>query len=407
MAAASVGLSMVLISVTKLLLVFCGLANLLFARRGSLSAGGMRESRTPAMLLLALFMFALSLSWSVASQAEAVSAAAKYGKLLVIALMVLLIRTRREAIYVLAAFATTQLFLLLSSWMLFARLPVPWATSNMALTHYAVFSSYLDQGIMGAVFAALCWHLRGLLPGRFGKHLAVAVALLALGNVLFVLTGRSGHLIAIALLSMAVMWELPKHYRLAAVLLPFALLAALAAGSPSVRMRMVQVHNDVRAFSFTQGVDINAGTTANSSGIRLHFWHRALQSIHDNPILGSGAGSWASEYNRLEQRDRAKYNAVKGGNPHQEYLLWGVQLGIPGVLLLCALMITILKDTMKMEAPYARATQSALLGLAIACLFNSSLYDALIGDFFCVLIGLLLALGLSRPTVPASNETTT
>jgi O-antigen ligase len=403
-AAASVGLSMVLISIAKLLLVLCGLATLLLASRRPGPGHALRDMRTPAVVLLAFFTFALSLLWSVAPQAEALGAVAKYGKLLVIVLMVLLIRDRREALHALAAFAGAQLFLLLSSWMLFARLPVPWATSNMALTHSAVFSSYLDQGIMGAVFAAVCWHLRGLLPGKFGKPLAVVVALLALGNVFFVLTGRSGHLVAIALLSLAVMWELPGRYRLGAALLPFALLAALSAGSPAVHMRIAQASSEIRAFSFKQGADISAAGTASSSGIRLHFWHRALQSMRDNPLLGAGAGSWASEYNRLEQQEKTKYTAVTGGNPHQEYLLWGVQLGIPGLLLLCTLMVSLLKDTMKMETPYARAAQSVLLGLAIACLFNATLYDALIGDFFCVLLGLLLALGLRKPPVPVMAQ---
>ena len=84
--------------------------------------------------------------------------------------------------------------------------------------------------------------------------------------------------------------------------------------------------------------------------------------------------------------------------------MWGVQLGIPGILLLFALMLSVLRDTMKMEKPHARAAQSTLLALAIACLFNSSIYDAQIGDFFCILIGLLLALGLNKN---ASQDTTT
>jgi O-antigen ligase len=74
-------------------------------------------------------------------------------------------------------------------------------------------------------------------------------------------------------------------------------------------------------------------------------------------------------------------------------------------------MLAVLWDTLGMEKPYARAAQSAVLALAIACLFNSSIYDALIGDFFCVLIGLLLALGLHKnagPTIaPRQQEPTT
>lgn len=85
--------------------------------------------------------------------------------------------------------------------------------------------------------------------------------------------------------------------------------------------------------------------------------------------------------------------------------MWGVQLGIPGILLLLALMASIIKDTLSMDTQPARATQSVLLALAVACLFNSTLYDAQIGDFFCVLLGLLLALGRhpSTPIQPASR----
>lgn len=32
--------------------------------------------------------------------------------------------------------------------------------------------------------------------------------------------------------------------------------------------------------------------------------------------------------------------------------------------------------------------------MAVACLFNSTLYDDLMGDFFCVSLGLLMAYGV-------------
>jgi O-antigen ligase len=120
MAAASIGLSMALISTAKLLLVLCGLTTLLFSWHRRPAESALPNMRTPAMVLLAFFVFALSLFWAVAPPSEVFGAVAKYGKLLVIVIMVLLIRNRREARYALAAFAAAQLFLLLSSWMLFA-----------------------------------------------------------------------------------------------------------------------------------------------------------------------------------------------------------------------------------------------------------------------------------------------
>ncbi|MDB5744949.1 MAG: O-antigen polymerase [Polaromonas sp.] len=397
MAAAAVGLSMVLISISKLLLVICSLGVLLFARRAQATRNAMTGLCTPLAVLLCLFTFAASLFWTVAPQAEGLTSLAKYGKLIMIILLVLLVRDRREARIGLAAFVFAQIFLLASSWLLFAQFPVPWATSRMALGEYSVFSSYLDQGIMSAVFAAICWHLRACLFGKFGHKIAIFLVVAALANVFFVLSGRSGHLVAIALLSIGMMWELPKQYRAIVILLPFLLALGLFFSSAKVQDRLTEVATEVRGYS-------NQVAQTTSSGIRLQFWQRSLQSIRQHPMAGSGVGSWSHEFNRLErEQNPAHINIDANGNPHQEYLLWGVQLGIPGILLFIALLISVLRDTLKMETPYARATQSTLLALVIACMFNSSIYDAQIGDFFCVLIGLLLALGFTKTAGEATS----
>jgi O-antigen ligase len=83
-----------------------------------------------------------------------------------------------------------------------------------------------------------------------------------------------------------------------------------------------------------------------------------------------------------------------GGNPHQEFLLWGVQLGVGGVVILLALLGAAMVDFLKVDTPVARAGQSVLAALGVSCLFNSSLYDAHIGDFFCLSLGVLLAYGI-------------
>lgn len=384
------GLSIALISIAKFLLLICAIVTLVRARH-PVAAGNPQAARaTPVMVLFCLSAFALSLLWTVAPVADALGSLAKYGKLLVLVLMMVLIRSRREALYALGWFVGGQLFLVLSSWALYMQLHVPWATSNMAATEYAVFSSYLDQGIMGSVLAAICWHLRHLAPGRFGRQMAIAISVVAVSNVLFVLSGRSGHVVAIALLSLAIMWQLPKRYRAVVVLLPFLLAAALFFSSAKVRDRLTMVGNEVQLYSSHE-------PSNTSSGIRLGLWRNAMQMIAEDPFAGSGVGSWSTEYNRLQRAQNSAHKDIAGnGNPHQEYLQWGVQLGVPGVALFFGLLLSILRDTLGMNKPFARAAQSTLVALSVACLFNSSLYDALIGDFFCVATGLLLALGMQR-----------
>ncbi|MDB5884272.1 MAG: O-antigen polymerase [Polaromonas sp.] len=382
---------MVMISIAKLLLVICGLVVLLFMGRETSNRNPLNGLFTPIAVVVAFFAFATSLLWTVAPQAEALGALAKYGKLVMMVLMVVIIRDRREAIVALGVFVLAQTLLVMSSWLLFAQLPVPWASSHLALTEYAVFSSYLDQGIMGAVLAGICWHLRQLAPGRFGSQLAIFVALMALANVLFVLSGRTAHVVAIALVSLAIMWELPKKYRPVIVVLPFLLAMGMFFTSTKVRDRLTLVQTEVQLYSSREA-------PATSSGIRLNLWRTAIDSMRLTPLAGAGVGSWSPVFNQLQrQRNSAHVDINSNGNPHQEYLLWGVQLGVPGILLFLGLLVSIWRDTVKMEKPYRHAAQSTLAALAISCLFNSSIYDAQIGDFFCILLGLLLALGLKAP----------
>ena len=392
LSAASVGLSIVIVSLSKLLLVLTGLVVVLRSITKPDPGPTTKVQRIPLSImavLIALLVMSLSLIWTTAPSIDALGSIAKYGKLLVIPVFFVLVQTSREAFIALAAFFISQTFLLLSSWMLFARLPVPWATSNMAITEFAVFSSYLDQGLMAALFAALCWHLRSFAPGKHGRTVVTVVAVIALGNVFFVLNGRSGHVVAIALVSVAIMWELPRRYRFSAVLTPIFLVLALISTPSKLRERMALAGHEFQ--SYEQG-----DQRQTSTGIRLGLWLNSIKIIQISPVLGTGVGSWSTEYNRLQLQANPKHQNVIGNwNPHQEYLLWGVQLGAVGIVMLVSLLAAVAADARSMRRAEARALTSAVLALAVASLFNSSLYDAFIGDFFCVVVGLLLALGKS------------
>lgn len=399
LAAASVGLPVAIISLSKALLLLFALGALLWLGRRPAPATHLTAMATPTAVLLALGGLALSITWSDAPLPQAAEAWAKHAKLLVIPVLLLLIRNERDARFALLSFIAAQVFLLLSSWLLLLQVPLPWATSRMALTEYAVFSSRLDQPIMSSVTAALCWHLRHLAPGRWGRPLALAVVLLALANVLFVMNGRTGHVVLIALISLAILWELPKAYRLLAGVVPFLVLLAVLLGSVQVRDRMTAVVQELDSYT-------KIGNMHSSSGERLNYWHRSIESIAQHPIAGSGVGSWNAEYRRLDQ-GRGPVNAQNVRNPHQEYLLWGVEAGVIGIALLCNILLAVYRDTLRMSAPMGRAAQSVLAALAIACLFNSSLFDATIGDFFCVTLGLMLAFGWqtrAHAAAPAGNE---
>lgn len=400
--AASVGLSLAIVSISKVLLVITVLVVLLRGGRSAADMAPLQKMWTPRLATFVIFVFAFSLLWTTAPINSALGAVGKYGKFLLIPALLVLIRTRQEALYALAFFLGAQVFLLFSAWLLYFHVPVPWATANMAKTSYAVFSSYLDQGIMSAVVSAVFWHLKTLAPTRPLFFAAIAVSILALGNVLIVFSGRTGYLVAVAMVSLAIFWALPRRYRFASVLVPPLIVLVAFFSFDKVAQRFLVIKAEISAYS-------SKPDPFSSSGVRLNFWQTSVRAIAEKPLMGSGAGSWVTEFNRIERFKNPAHKSLDSyshGNPHQEFLLWGVQLGVGGIFLLCSLLGAILFDLRKMDRPVARAGQSVLLALIVSCLFNSSLYDAYIGDFFCVSLGVLLAYGfhsreISRGSVAA------
>ncbi len=251
----------------------------------------------------------------------------------------------------------------------------------------AVFSSYLDQSIMTAGLAALAWHLRHEIPGRHGPAIGAAIAALCAINVMLLLPGRSGQMALLAALTLALWWALPARARPAAVAVPLVLVALVLATSVSFRERTVAVVSEAQAYS-------EGDRSPTSSGLRLGYWHRAVQAIAERPLIGHGVASWNNEFRRLEG-SHLRDDQSRLRNPHQEYLQWTVQLGVVGLALFLAFFVALLHDT-RGFAPATRHAAGSLIAIfAVACLFNSSLYDALIGDYFCILFGLLLAAGLA------------
>jgi O-antigen ligase len=391
--AAVVPISIAATSISKLIMFIFALVVLgtAVARRKPMPQ--LSQLRTPAVVLLMLAALALSLAYTSAPLARGLNDLVKYGKLLVIPLVLALVRTRREALLALGVYVAAQAFVVVTSYLLSMDLVLPWVLMPRSerVSIGTVYSSYIDQSIMTAGLAALSWHLRGEFPGRHGRKLAVALVLLCVVNVLFFLPGRSGHAALLAAIALAAFWAIPGRGKWAALMVPPLLLVAAMAMSPQLRERVSAVATESEAYS-------RGDPTPTSSGLRLDFWRRSIQAFEERPLWGHGVGSWNTEFRRLEG-SQVNPSFKDLHNPHQEYLMWAVQLGIVGVALFLAFLLVLVRDASRFRPDIRHATQSLVAVLAVVCLFNTTLFDGLIGDYFCVLLGLLLVLGL-RSTSP-------
>jgi O-antigen ligase len=386
--AAAVPISLAATSITKVIMFFSGLAVLGMAVARQRPLPQLAPLRTPAVALLMLAALALSLTYTSAPLSEALHDLSKYHKLLIIPIVLALVRTRREALLALGLYVGAQVFVVVTSYLLSMDLALPWVPKPraMRLSIGSVYSSYLDQSIMTAGLAALCWHLRGEFPGRHGRKLAIGLALMCAVNVLFFLPGRSAQVALLVAIALALFWGIRGRGKWTALVVPPLLLAAAMGVSPQVKDRVLSVVTESRAYSI-------GDHTPTSSGLRLGFWRRSIEAFQESPIVGHGVGSFNGLYRRLQGSElQPSFSDLR--NPHQEYLLWAVQLGIVGVALFLAFLLALARDASRFRPHVRHAAHSLVAMFAAVCLFNATLFDALIGDFFCIILGLLLALGL-------------
>jgi len=387
LAALSVSLPMIWISLAKVLVFLVALVVLVGHLVGRRTDTQIVSLWTPWAVALLLFFSACSLLWTGNDLTLALESFIKHAKLLEVVLLVSLIRSAAEARLAITFFACGQAFVLLSSWLMFLGIAVPWHAN--APTPYVVFSTYLDQSIMFATTASVFWHLRS--DTLWPKWLGIFLAILALTNTLLLLEGRSGYAVALTALALAAMWTMTPRLRLVAlVITPVALLVGLSLGSAQVHERVTKVLQESQSYLSGQVMPANES----SSGWRLNSWHRSIQAMGEKPLLGHGVGAWTPAVKRLEGSTAIKiFGEGNHSNPHQEYLLWGVELGVGGSLLLLVTIACMARDALRFPCSIQRATLAVLAATAVACLFNSALYDDLMGDFLCVLLGLLMALG--------------
>ena len=390
--ALAVSLPIAFLSLAKVLIFLAALAYLLkelLLRRPPVH---LLRLSTGYVILIAMLLWGASLLWTGAGLEDALVAFVKHGKLVTIPILIYLVRSQREAKWGVAALLAGQTWVLFSSWLMAFDVPLPWVmrVSGPAdpLTQFVPYAdSYLDQSIMLASTAGVLWHLgRGHASlGKWSKCLALA----GLFNVLVLMPGRTGYILAIVTVCLAALFEIPAKLRLvSSVVIPALLVLALFYTLPQFQQRVGQAAHELGTYNTSPDVH-------SSVGARLNMWKLSLQAIAERPWTGHGVGSWSPVAKRLYGTGgNALFGAGNVSNPHQELLLWTVELGIAGTLLFLGLLYALVSDTRALPTPVRRAIRSLMVMLLIACLFNSPLYDDLMGDYFCIALGLLLALGL-------------
>ena len=171
-----------------------------------------------------------------------------------------------------------------------------------------------------------------------------------------------------------------------------AVMLAVAAWwlSPTVHNRFAELVSDVRGVQ-TQAQEIT------SIGLRWRMAQEAFAGIRENPALGTGLGSWLPRWHIAWAGfadglplDTPPHLADTN-NPHNDFLLTGMETGIPAMLMLIWFLLTFIVHGWRRRTPAGGV--SVVLGVAVAltAVVNAPLRDAGLGSALLWLLAASMA----------------
>jgi O-antigen ligase len=214
------------------------------------------------------------------------------------------------------------------------------------------------------------------------KKKAVLLLLIALAgfNILFLVTGRTGQIVFLCMMTSVLLWWNWRRALGILVIASLTLAIVLPRYSTSFENGVASAEADLVAYS--QG---NANT---SIGSRLAWHKNSIKMIMEEPWLGHGTGSFKTEYSRISEL--AAY-APLSENPHNDYLWLSVELGLPGGLILIGLLLAAAWQGRHLEDPWKWTLYALLLGMGISTIANSFFTDNVTGLAFVILSCALLS----------------
>jgi O-antigen ligase len=300
----------------------------------------------------------------------------------------LVLKVRQGIILGFISGAFLSLVLSITSWLtnlpLLVGIPGDW-TVFRGHTYHNLFIAWL-------VLSALSVILSGYLPRKF-NWFAWTIFLAGLFDILFLVQGRTGHVILLLMLIFVLtQWNWRKGGSIS--------LAILLIGMPLVwwtsdtfRERVQLAEREASAFSI-------GSTNETSVGLRLGWYRDTALIISNAPLIGHGTGSFKTEFRRHKggpaDLSVQASPVIATGNPHNDYLWFAVELGIVGVIALFAFFGSAIWTAKKSQKEQGWMASIIILSIAIGSLANSFITDNVTGTGYIILLCALL----TGPLIP-------
>ncbi len=255
-----------------------------------------------------------------------------------------------------------------------------------------IFHSHITQNNMMALAAFLAFLQMRDEAILFRRMAWLVYGALALGNILFMVQGRTGYAVLLVLLAWFV-WRSADRYltqksRPLGIKQALAVLLALAgmvlAGYVASPRLQDRVHTTVAEYQ--SWAPYHGKMT--STGQRLDWYYATTRIVADSPVLGVGTGGFAAAF----EQKVAGQDVAMTHNPHNEYLMIAAQTGVLGLALLLFLFYTLWRSAGLLPNAFEQdAGRGLVLAYMVNCLFNSPLLDHADGLLFSFMAAALFA----------------
>ncbi len=341
-----------------------------------------RLVRSNAVSWAAIGLFiviAASATYSVAAAEQVRYAVLAYSKLLFIPVFIALIDSPQWRQRCWNGYVFGMLVLLAhvyaANW-----LTIPWtrASTSAHAVNQGVFQHYIAQTLVIAFFSVTCLHQARFARTNRNRLIWLLLSVLAALSITNLSIARTGQVtLLMAMLTLLVIsvpgrWVLPS----AVALIIAALLVVLS--SSTMQERFHQAYQEIAEFQFKNDYT--------SVGARLQMWNVSVKLIQDKPLLGHGVGSYTPLAKAAFADDTMC--AIGCAQPHNQYLLFGVETGVVGILAFVGLMVSALVVWRRLPDQNPLIPVYVVI-LALTCLSDSGLFVRAQAYFFVPILGLL------------------
>lgn len=383
-------ISVALDNIVIALLVLCWLAS----GRVREAVEAIRWNPAATLACVWFIAFVLGAFYSIGEPRDVMRSAGRAATFLLIPIAVAVLREQDVRDRALVAFMSAIVLTLLLSYIIWlGAMPATTLVKGVPISP-TVFKLHITHNVLVSMGAFLF-----VLQGRRATKPALrlfwyALAGLAAFNVLYMVGGKSGQLVLLALIVYGSVCWLGRRGVIAGVLLALLVAsAAYLAPESALHRRTVLAIEEARAWK--------PGAAATSSmAHRLEFYRNSFPIVAANPVGGVGTGGFAAAY---AEKVRGTPSAP-AENPHNEFLMTTVQLGIIGLALMVLFFYVLWKHAARLPSSYETSVARAfVVTFTVAGLASSTFTDHTEGWLFVWATGVLFA-GLPRPQNHAAKS---